>query len=118
MHENEVAADLKISRRESGLSNKDLAHLLGIDCARVSRLENAKTEPTVGEICALSLIYGKQLDGLLRCAVPTIAVGLAQRIDDVPAEPDNWDKYHENRLNTLHTLYQRLENLTKSHHDN
>jgi len=117
MHKNEVAVDLKISRRESGLSNKDVAHLLAVDCARVSRLETGKTKPTVEELCALTLVYGEQLDGLLSCSINSMVQVLSSRLHDVPAEPENWKRQHDSRLRTLQTLYLRLEELTQTQPD-
>ena len=113
----EVAVDLKVSRRESGLSNKDVAWLLDIDPARVSRLETGTSKPTVGEVCALSLIYGKEIGGMLRCAVSTVATHLQTRISNVPDEPENWERKRDKRLLTLQHLYQRLEDLTPTNHE-
>lgn len=111
MHLKEIAADLRVGRRESGLSNQDLAHLLAVDTARISRLENGKTELTLKEVCSLSLIYGKPVDGLLQICLSSVSVAIKDRLVDMPDEPEYWKAY-EQRRNTLNTLAQTLETLT------
>ena len=65
MKEN-IPLDLRVTRVRSGLSNRDVAHLLGCNKERVSKLENGKARISGNEIISLSLIYGYLIDGLFR----------------------------------------------------
>ena len=103
--------DLKVNRRESGLSNKDLAHLLNVDASRISKLENGHGTIAVSEMCALSLIYGKGIEGLFAEVTTNVAQKMRQRMAEMPNEPDGW-KLHKQRLDTLNALTQRLFELT------
>ena len=112
MENRKVAVDLRLNRRESGLSNEDVAHLLDVDKARVSRLENGKAEPNVTELCTLFLIYGKAFNGLLPQTVEEAAQKLKLRLPDMPQEPEHW-RATAKRHETLDTLLFRLRALNK-----
>lgn len=117
MQRKEIAADLKINRRLSGLSNHDVAHLLGVDGARVSRIETGASEPTGSEICALSMIYGKTTDVLFPCSSRSIGKSLKNQLADMPPEPRNW-RGHDARLDTLNGLAHRLQVIASELYDN
>ena len=115
MHKQEVAADLKCSRREAGLTGLDVAHLLEVDPARVSRLENGHSLPSTRELCKLTLIYGKVPDHLLSRATCSTAPELKERVESLPPEPLGWEK-RDQRLDTLNALAERLRDLTNGGH--
>jgi len=114
---NEIKVDLKIGRNQSGLSNKDVACLLGVDEARVSRLENGHAKPTALELCTLSFIYGRRVEDLYRLTTREVIVTLKRRLDSLPAqEPANWTRKRDQRLDTLNGLHERLREFTKQDH--
>ncbi len=55
----EFALDLRLARRKSGLSQKEVAYLLSIDQSTYSDFERGEKVPSLKQICQLSLIYGR-----------------------------------------------------------
>lgn len=111
----DVMIDLKINRRESGLSGEDLAHLLGISEARLSKLHTGNAVMTITELCLLSFIYGKTFDHLLERATPPLAECLKLRLANMPSELEHW-KAHDKRLDCLNALTERVLALTHTEH--
>ena len=70
---NTFALDLKVARKKSGLTQADLAHLLGASRGKVSHLERGATVPTVRDICTLSMVYGKSFESLFAPVFEEIA---------------------------------------------
>ena len=116
MKEN-IPLDLRVTRVRSGLSNRDVAHLLGCNKERVSKLENGKARISGNEIISLSLIYGYLIGGLFRETSKAILTSLKVRLADMPTEPANWSKHAQNRLDTLNGLAQRLQDLNPHCYD-
>ena len=108
MEKEDVMVDLKINRRESGLSNKDLAHLLDVNPSRISRLQTGDATLMVGEAITLSLIFGKNIDQLLSRTTQKLATHLKTKLAEMPPEPENWTA-HIKRLDTLNMLADRLQ---------
>jgi len=111
MDEKDVMVDLKINRKESGLSGEDLAHLLDTSTARISKLHTGKAVMTIEELCSLSLIYGKTVDHLFGLAICKLAKSLRYRLSDMPNEPNYW-KAHDQRLDCLNSMTTRLLTLS------
>lgn len=116
MEKKDVMVDLRINRRESGLCNKDLAHLLDISASRVARLQTGNATLTVDELIALCLIFGKNVDQLLARTSEQIARQIKLSLADMPDEPDNWIA-HDKRLDCLNALIERLQVLTLPTYD-
>jgi transcriptional regulator with XRE-family HTH domain len=107
-----IPLDLRVTRVRSGLSNRDLAHLLDCNKERVSKLEHGKARTATTEIIALGLIYGQSIDGIFRQTAKAIIRKLKQQLTTMPCEPANWSKHAQNRLDTLNGLTYRLQALT------
>ncbi len=105
---NNFALDLKVARRQSGLSQEDVAHLLGADRSRVSKIERGRYQPSVEEIASLCLVYGKALTELCRSSGPVVEATLARRLATLPHRPTT-SRGLKNRLETLNDLAARLE---------
>lgn len=58
------AQDLRLARRKAGLTQRDCAHLLGINRARMNELERGKRLPTLLQLYLLSLIYDRNFESL------------------------------------------------------
>ena len=56
--------DLREARRKSGLTQSECAQLAGISGSILSKIENGTRMPSLVEICALSIIYGKSFESL------------------------------------------------------
>lgn len=103
----EFIFDLKAARRMSGLTQKDCGHLIGGSEYRISQLERGQRLPTIEEICALSLILGKNFESLYAALFKRIRAGLEERLDTLP-DLEKTIPGHFNRTRTLQKLQQRL----------
>lgn len=113
----EIRVDLKIGRNQSGLSNADLAHLLGVNKSRISKLENGRATPRPEELCALCLIYGRAADHLFLLTTRSLIGEMTERLARMPEEPKAWERKHDLRLDTLNGLHQRLRELSLESYD-
>ena len=82
--------DLKVARRKSGLTQADCAHLLGVHRSKVSHLECGETEPTLRDICTLSLIYGRSFESLFSSVFYELRRELRARLVTLPAPGGSW----------------------------
>ena len=105
----EVMLDLRRRRREAGLSNKDVAHLLGVRPMRVSDIERGKIAPTAAETCRFCLIYGLELRELLPLTTKRVRTELRRLMKTIPEEPSAWKRYSKARQASLLSLKGRLE---------
>lgn len=80
----EFALDLRLARRKSGFTQRDVAHLLGAHQTLVSELERGRQLPTLEQIVALSLIYGRSFESLFSELMRTARERLQQRILRMP----------------------------------
>lgn len=60
----QFSQDLRLARRKAGYKQSDLAHLLDLHQSTVSDLEQGKHRPSLEQIIALSLIYGRSFESL------------------------------------------------------
>lgn len=56
--------DLRLARRESGFTQCDVAHLIESHQSNIVALEKGEHLPTLEQICALSLVFGRSFEGL------------------------------------------------------
>lgn len=113
----DLSLDLKLSRARSGLSGYDLAHLLGCNSERISRLEHGKARIKADEIASLSLIYGLDTSRWLYHLTSCAAKKLKNRMVNMPKEPSNWSQHQDNRLDTLNNLSHRIGILNKGDYE-
>ena len=81
----EFALDLRLARRKSGFTQRDVAHLLGAHQTLVSELERGRQLPTLEQIVTLSLIYGRSFESLFSHLMAGARKHLQQRILRMPA---------------------------------
>jgi transcriptional regulator with XRE-family HTH domain len=105
---NEFNFDLKVSRRKAGLTQRDEAHLLGIHPSKVSLMESGKAMPSIREIAALTVIYGRSYESLFQSVVHEVQLTLKDRLRTMPASPQRW-LLRFNRQHTLDTVADRLD---------
>lgn len=60
----QFALDLRQARRKAGYTQGDVAHLLGMKQAVMCRLEQGSRGPTLPQVIALSLLYGRSFESL------------------------------------------------------
>ena len=106
-----LALDLKLARVASGLSGKDLAHLLGCTKERVSRLENAKARIQGHELAQLLLIYGETPQEVLFHLNAKLIEPMMARLESIAGPSKAWDLNLKARRKTLEELQTRLNNL-------
>ena len=108
--QNEFNLDLKVSRRKAGLTQRDEAHLLVIHPSKVSLMESGKALPSIRDIAALTVIYGRSFESLFQSMVREVQINLKERLRTMPASPHRW-LLRFNRQHTLDTVADRLENI-------
>lgn len=108
MHHREVKVDLRVNRRESGLSQADLAVLLHTDQPRISRLEQGKSVLTISEICKLAVIYNHEISQLFKVFNQKIEGELWNTLRGTSGKSDPSNPLGALRQQTLHSLHQRL----------
>ncbi|ANK80036.1 MAG: hypothetical protein TEF_12595 [Rhizobiales bacterium NRL2] len=106
--QNELSLDLRVARRQAGLTQADCGHLLGIDASRVSKIEKGKRQLLPLDMCALALIYGRPMDSLYAPLIREAEVRIGERFPTLPAPPSRWAGTF-NRQQTLSALAERLE---------
>ncbi|MEO1700615.1 MAG: helix-turn-helix transcriptional regulator [Pseudomonadota bacterium] len=99
--------DLQTARKKSGLTQDDLAHLLGTSENRVSKLEHGRRPLSVSDIASLTLIYGKPFESLFAAVLEDVARTLPDRIASLPPKAENWFGQF-NREHTLSLIANRL----------
>lgn len=65
MSEIKIAENLKLLRKSKGLSQNQLAEMLGVDRRTVSAWENKICEPSLAHILKLCEIFDESFDNLL-----------------------------------------------------
>jgi len=107
MQNKEVRIDLKVSRRESGLLQEDLAHLLGTTQPRISRLEQGVSVLTITELVKLTIIFNKPPIELFRLLTARAEQELFKQLSCMSGESMNTHDA-EARQRTLSNLSHRL----------
>ena len=106
--------DLKVHRRKAGLSQEDVAHLMGTHPSKVSLLEGGKAFPSLHDIAALSIVFGKSFEEFFHCFVQEARGQLVTRLQSMPKAPKRWLPAF-NRQYTLDTLADRLADLEEGY---
>ena len=114
--ETNYALELKVSRRRSGLSQKDVAHLLGISRVRVSKLECGIAVPTPDELTTFCLIYSYSFLSLGGAVMPVLFRTLRDRLETLPNR-ENYAAGTSRKATTLQTLAKRLADPSQPNHD-
>ena len=103
----EFALDLKVARQNSGLTQEDCAHLLGLCDATLAKMEGGRRTPTVYEICTLSMIYGRSFESLFAGIFKEVREDLFGRLMSMPTASGTL-RLRTNRQYTLGKLASRL----------
>ena len=75
--------DLREARRKSGLTQTECAQLVGISGSVLSKIENGTRMPSLVEICALSIIYGKSFESLFGAIFDEIRAEIAVNLEQL-----------------------------------
>lgn len=80
----QFAQDLRLARRKAGYTQNDLAHLLAIQQAKVSALEQGTKRPSLEEIVDLSLVYGRSFESFFSSLLSERKTALQNRLERLP----------------------------------
>jgi len=100
--------DLKVARKKSGLSQADCGHLINVSSHVISQLEMGKRLPTIPEICALSLVFGRSFEPLFSDVFKEVRSHLSKALETLPEAKLKNSPETFNRTNTLNALASRL----------
>jgi transcriptional regulator with XRE-family HTH domain len=92
--------DLKVRRRKAGLSQGDVAHLIGVHPSKISLLERGRMLPNLKDIAALSVVFGKSFEEFIHAVLSSARHQIAERIHSMPPAPKRWLP----RFNRDHTI--------------
>jgi DNA-binding XRE family transcriptional regulator len=103
----QFAIDLRLARRKSGLTQGDVAQLIGTQQSTIGALEKGKRRPTVEQVCMLSLVFGRSFESLF---ADNLEAGRARLRANLPALPATRVLTAEtfNRKASLERLQRRL----------
>jgi transcriptional regulator with XRE-family HTH domain len=103
----EFICDLRVARKRAGLTQSDCGHLVGVSHDAISQIERGQRMPTIRELCALSLIYGRSFESLYAEVLREVRRDLGETLADMPEEPKDWS-VAARRQKTLERLAHRL----------
>lgn len=103
----EFTFELRNARRKSGLTQADCGHLVNVSVYRISKLESGKTAPSLREVLALSVLYGRTFECLYGSMMQDIRHTLMAKIETLPDGPAKGSDA-ERRGRMLENLWQRL----------
>lgn len=110
----QFALDLRVARRNAGLTQRDCAILLSIQPSRFSDIETGKCLPRFAEICALSLIFGRSFESLYAAQFDGARDALRATILKLPKDTRVYVGT-KNRESTIERLAIRLAEETGAH---
>jgi|TARA_R110002049_G_scaffold269919_2_gene446831 transcriptional regulator with XRE-family HTH domain len=103
----EFGLDLRLARRKSGFTQRDIAQLISSHQSTIASLEKGKWPPTIRQICMLSLIYGRSFESLFSEVLADARAELRQNLPSIPAT-DVHSALSSNREASLQKLERRL----------
>lgn len=98
----EVANRLQQLRKAKGLSQEELAQILGLSRQAISKWERAETSPDTDNLICLARLYNISIDKLLDTSESTeeIKERIAQeRIDEIKREKEDFNNYSDDKNN-------------------
>lgn len=112
----DLSLDLKVARLKAGLTQADLAHLLGCHKNRICQIEKRNRPLTLREACTMSLALNRRFYELFTLEFDASLDDLGPRLETLP-EPKANDDHVFNRLYTLSALAERLNVHSNRQHE-
>ena len=106
--------NLKVQRRKSGLSQEDVAHLIGVHPSKISLLEGGRALPSLKDIAALSVVFGKSFEEFVFSFIQEARKKIGSRLPSMPKPPKRWLS-HFNRQHTIDAMADQLTDQEKHH---
>lgn len=104
----QFSLELRVARKNAGLTQYDVAHLLSTKQSNVSRFEKGSRMPNQEQLIKLSLIYGKSFENLYAKMVHDARRALLTQLETLPDEKAGRTSSTFNRPETLERLRERL----------
>lgn len=76
--------DLRLARKRSGLSQRDVASLMAIDQSTYSAFERGRNVPNLEQICTLSLVFDRSFLSLFEVMIAEVSPRLLERLSALP----------------------------------
>lgn len=102
-----LSLELRTARRKAGLTQEDLAQLLGTKPSTVGALESGAQQPKIEQLITLSLIYGRSFENFFEEIISQARLLLRKRLPSLPSRV-RYARYYLNRASTLEKLRLRL----------
>lgn len=99
--------DLRLARKRSGLSQRDVARLMEIDQTTYSAFERGRTAPDLEQICMLSLVFERSFLSLFELMIEEVSPRLLERVSALPQAKPKGPRL-ETRERHLHRLQRAL----------
>lgn len=112
---NEMSLDLRVARRQAGLTQADCAHLLGLSKQLVSKIEKAERQPNPEEAAILCVLYNRSFESLFSSVMSDAVRHLDARLGTLPPPHSQWIATYNRQL-TLSSLAERLSKDRTSGH--
>ncbi len=103
----DFSLELRVSRKKSGLTQADVAHLLDVGQSTISGFEQGQLIPSVEQVVKLSLIYGRSFECLYGEVVRGARHKLKARLETLSQDVRTCASTF-NRPHTLKGLKHRL----------
>ena len=104
---NQFAYDLRLARRKAGLTQEDVALLVGTQQSTIGALEKAKQRPTVDQVCRFSIVFGRSFESLFAESLEEGRTAIRQNLPSLPAMRRRTAETF-NRESSLKRLEKRL----------
>ena len=104
----QFSLELRVARKNAGLTQYDVAHLLSTKQSNISRFEKGSRMPSQEQLIKLSLIYGKAFENLYAEMVHDARRALLNQLETLPHEKSGRTSSTFNRPETLERLRERL----------
>jgi transcriptional regulator with XRE-family HTH domain len=109
----QFALDLRLQRRKACYTQRDIAHLMGVQQSAVSDLERGRHLPDLEEIITLSLIYGRSFESLFAQLMHEAREELKKRLASIPQNV----RQYAGTLSREHSLKWLNRSLEAEDHD-
>ena len=104
----QFALDVYLARVKTGYTQSDVAHLLEISRVTISRFERGNSEPSLQDILALSLVYGRSFESFFADKLRQRRRHILKRLDTLPPLTQPTARHAKREVN-LQRLARRLE---------
>lgn len=111
----DLSLDLKVARLKAGLTQADLAHLVGCHKNRICQIEKRNRPLSLREACTMSLALNRTFNELFSLEFEAALEELDLRLGELPV-PEFDEAHTFNRLVTLSALAERVNVFNDSKH--